>query len=1009
MSAEQPDSGRASDVPTPNRKEKKRVVWHSDSKNADRHIGASSTAEGAADLDTQSPNASPTLPDQVVLTSPPSGELDAFELTRKLSKVLSDDKLALQVEQSKAEYHHQQRQQQQQQQLQLQQQHGESSQQTESSPDANLRSPIRRPRPALRRNTSYDAPHEHEEADMAEKHADVRTLQSINDAKYRAEALAKSLGSHSAPGSRRNSSEFGATFQPLIADRDKSRRGRRHQHRPAVVVEDYDADVHAAAGPADDHQQQYQEREAFTSGSGSFGSRAAADAPGGATAAPPRGRTGRAEVSDQQVRHRRSHQAEPSDNDDDDYDSFDEHELAANLVRSHTRKNKTDLFISRPPRSGASGTSTPVIQQDYVQDYVPRPKKYRGGVLASLLKLYNDDRTGGVGSTGSSGHNTPTTAPATPRSLSPVSRPSSRAGWSSTPGTPGGGPGTPRSRPTSGLFSLHRSRNSTSSLALTELMKSSSMFAGPGSSELSGRMADRIKQEQVPPPKSKKDKIKITVHIAAILSRHRYLLKLCRALMMYGAPTHRLEEYLIMSARVLEIDGQFLYIPSCMIISFDDSTTHTTEVKIVRVPQGIDLGRLRDVHDIYKNVVHDKMGVEEATRLLDEVMERKPKFNVWFRVFLYGVASACVGPFAFKARFIDLPIAFILGCLLGIMQLVFAPSNELYAHVFEVSASVVTSFLARGFGSIKGGELFCFSALAQSSIALILPGYMVLCSSLELQSHNIVAGSVRMVHAMIYTLFLGYGITIGATLYGMLDENAVSDTECAAPLHRNWYFLFVPGFTLCLCLVNQSKWRQTPVMIVMALAGFCVSSYTSEYFQEGNTQISNMLGALTIGILANLYSRLGRHFENAWYDVVDFWQQQVMPRVSRLRRSRAGEKWHLPSDTESRPGSPVEEKPVERKSTVGYSLAAAAMLPAIFVQVPSGLAANGSLLAGIESANSLTGQNGTATRPDSYTSPTPFNVLLLVIQVAISISVGLFMSALIVYPLGKRRSGLFSF
>ena len=57
---------------------------------------------------------------------------------------------------------------------------------------------------------------------------------------------------------------------------------------------------------------------------------------------------------------------------------------------------------------------------------------------------------------------------------------------------------------------------------------------------------------------------------------------LCRALMLFGAPTHRLEEYLQMTARVLEIDSQFLYLPGCMIISFDDRSTHTTEVKIVR-------------------------------------------------------------------------------------------------------------------------------------------------------------------------------------------------------------------------------------------------------------------------------------------------------------------------------------------------------------------------------------------------------------------------------------------
>lgn len=38
-----------------------------------------------------------------------------------------------------------------------------------------------------------------------------------------------------------------------------------------------------------------------------------------------------------------------------------------------------------------------------------------------------------------------------------------------------------------------------------------------------------------------------------------------------------------------------------------------------------------------------------------------------------------------------------------------------------------------------------------------------------------------------------------------------------------------------------------------------------------------------------------------------------------------------------------------------------------------------------------------------------FNVGYSVIQVAIGITVGLFLSAIVVYPLGKRRSGLFSF
>lgn len=711
----------------------------------------------------------------------------------------------------------------------------------------------------------------------------------------------------------------------------------------------------------------------------------------------------------------------PLDDDQDDYFGSHNHRGRPAHQHVHYADNDDEEDVNHLYRTvtHASGTTTPIDEQAYAQDYVPRPKKYRGGVLPYLLRLNDGGNStssgshhermggGGGGSNGSSGYTTPavSTPAMSPQSSPPRSRSTSRVRGA-------------RSRRSSGLFNLHRSQGSASSLTLTELMKSStSMFAAPGSSEISDRMADRFKREGPETPghkHKKKDRARITIHIAGIISRHRYLLKLCRALMMYGAPTHRLEEYMIMSARVLEIEGQFLYLPSCMIISFDDSTTHTAEVKLVRVAQGVDLGRLRDVHNIYKEVVHDKLGVDEATKKLDEVMSRKPKFNVWFRVFLYGVASACVGPFAFQGRFIDMPFAFILGSLVGILQLVFAPSNELYAHVFEVSAAMLTSFLARAFGAIGDGETVCFGALAQSAIALILPGYMVLCSSLELQSHNIVAGSVRMVHAMIYTLFLGYGITIGASLYGMLDSNAPSTTGCKNPLGREWYFLFVPAFTLCLCLVNQAKWKQTPVMLVMALAGFCTNSYCSQYFNQ-NTEISNMLGALTVGILANLYSRLGRHVENGWLNVVEWWQFRVVPRLPRSwrRRSGHGEKWPLPSDPESRPGSPLvagqdgsPKRPARQPRQVGYSLAAAAMLPAIFVQVPSGLAAGGSLLAGVTSADELTSKNGSSM---GSLDGTAFTVLFKVIQVAIGISVGLFMSALIVYPLGKRRSGLFSF
>ncbi|KAL4889931.1 hypothetical protein BDV59DRAFT_210047 [Aspergillus ambiguus] len=464
------------------------------------------------------------------------------------------------------------------------------------------------------------------------------------------------------------------------------------------------------------------------------------------------------------------------------------------------------------------------------------------------------------------------------------------------------------------------------------------------------------------------DEIQVTLQIAQIIARQRYIMQLCRALMLFGAPTHRLEEYMQMTARVLEVDSQFLYVPGCMIMSFDDPSTRTAEVKLVRVGQGIDLGRLADTHNIYKNVVHEVIGIEEAIQELEEIMGKRPRFNKWIIVLVYGLATATVGPFAFNARPIDMPIIFFNGCLLGIMQHVIAPRSVLYSNVFEVSAAVLTSFIARALGSImkdidgRREYVFCFSAIAQSSIALILPGYTVLCSSLELQSHQIVAGSIRMVYAIIYSLFLGFGITVGTTIYGLIDQNAISTTVCPSPgAFKNPYvqrFPFVVAFAVCLMVVNQGKWRQTPMMVAIALAGY-VTNYFVTRRLGSNSQVASTVGAFAIGVMGNLYSRL----------------------------------WH------------------------GH--AATAILPGIFVLVPSGLAASGSLIAGVQSADEIrsnvssSSANASANSGSSQgSSSSELGSQILgfgMVQVAIAITVGLFVAALVVYPFGKRRSGLFSF
>jgi len=168
-----------------------------------------------------------------------------------------------------------------------------------------------------------------------------------------------------------------------------------------------------------------------------------------------------------------------------------------------------------------------------------------------------------------------------------------------------------------------------------------------------------------------------------------------------------------------------------MIVGFrNPGSTLTSKTQIVHTAEGIDLARLHDCHLVYKEVIRDCVGVEEAITRLDEIINRKPLRSPWVLVLIYGVASATVGPYEFEAGPMDIPVLFLLGCIVGFLQLILAPRFERSSKFFELLAAIITSFFARMFGSINGGNTFCFSALSLASIALILPGYII-CKLLQ--------------------------------------------------------------------------------------------------------------------------------------------------------------------------------------------------------------------------------------------------------------------------------------
>ena len=228
--------------------------------------------------------------------------------------------------------------------------------------------------------------------------------------------------------------------------------------------------------------------------------------------------------------------------DQDSLQHIDESAAEANdLLHAHSHGDVVDH--SEYP---SAGTATQSQGNDDMDEYAYSGNT-QGGVFYQLLQAYKQPTSVGNFSADS---NSP------PRMPESASRPGSSGGV------------TPRKK----WYEQEKANKSQETLAT--LIGAAQQLANPKSeSTLHNRYHKRNTSNPILSKiwKAKEERdAKIKIHVATILKRQQYIIKMCRALMLVGAPSHRLEEYLATTAKVLDINSQFLYIPGCMIVSFDD-------------------------------------------------------------------------------------------------------------------------------------------------------------------------------------------------------------------------------------------------------------------------------------------------------------------------------------------------------------------------------------------------------------------------------------------------------
>jgi hypothetical protein len=96
----------------------------------------------------------------------------------------------------------------------------------------------------------------------------------------------------------------------------------------------------------------------------------------------------------------------------------------------------------------------------------------------------------------------------------------------------------------------------------------------------------------------------LTVVLSDLDRRRKFILKLAKALLSYGAPSHRIEYQLSAASEILGAQAAFVHIPNVIMVTLGNGGSKATRTYFVRAGGRIALSYLHEVHQIYHDVLH---------------------------------------------------------------------------------------------------------------------------------------------------------------------------------------------------------------------------------------------------------------------------------------------------------------------------------------------------------------------------------------------------------------------
>jgi uncharacterized membrane protein YjjP (DUF1212 family) len=325
----------------------------------------------------------------------------------------------------------------------------------------------------------------------------------------------------------------------------------------------------------------------------------------------------------------------------------------------------------------------------------------------------------------------------------------------------------------------------------------------------------------------------------------RFLLRLLRALHVYGTPAHRLEAVAVTLARRLDLEGHVFSTPTAIIASF--AAPEHADTSLLRVePGGVNLEKMARLDALIDRAMAGEIDPQQAVEEVDRIVAARERYPRWLSVVCYGLSSAAVARY-FQGGWREMVVGALVGLSTGAL-VDLSVRRRAFGRLHEPVAALVAALIAGVCAKVLHPMSPTLAAMA--GLIVLVPGLAITTSMTELGTRHLVSGTTRLAGATVQFLMLGFGLALGTGLGTRLLHVNLHGAPVALPSWSMYAALPVTAFSL-MVLFRAAPEAYLPILTVGTIA-FATVRLAGDAL---GPELGMFLAALALGSAANAYAR----------------------------------------------------------------------------------------------------------------------------------------------------------